>query len=391
MATAPAGSMTGQHVFSVLNPQRDSSGSMWAINPATGQPERLIRGIHGSSTYGDTGNDPYEGTHYFFESDPNASADAAARGVQLGMSDADKKHFNTGSGLVQGGLATMGAFAGAGALGYGPASAGGSAAAGGTAAAGAPVSAAAGGEAAGVLGAAESFVGPATGAIEAAGTQASGALTGAAAGAGAPAISGIAAGAGPFVPPALGGAAMSSVLAPGNGVPGSNGVLADLARGIPGVIGAFAADRQADRYGDLAKQYMDLGAPSRERFEGSFAPGFSMASDPGYSDALDQSAKATLHRLSPSGNPVGSPNAWSTTLSDLYKNTAYPALQGYRTTNASAGGLSTFAPAAVGASNAQVGAQGDVLNSLGAAAGDIFNPPTTTLAQLFREAMRAGR
>jgi len=64
---------------------------------------------------------------------------------------------------------------------------------------------------------------------------------------------------------------------------------------------------------------------------------------------------------------------------------AYPALQQYRTTNAAAGGLASFAPAAQDASGAAIGAQGKVLADIGGAVGDVFAPPKPlSLSQLYR-------
>ena len=150
-----------------------------------------------------------------------------------------------------------------------------------------------------------------------------------------------------------------------------------------------------------------VGAPSRGRYEGSFAPGFSMESDPGYTDALNQSAKATLHGLSTGGNPAGSPNAWAASLSDLYGKTAYPALQQYRSNNAATGGFGSFAEVgarapgytAAGTGNsagfgnpnagaqtdvAAAGAGGNMFNVLGSGLANLTNP-APTLADLLKQ------
>lgn len=157
-----------------------------------------------------------------------------------------------------------------------------------------------------------------------------------------------------------------------------------LLKGAPAVLGAIGANQQANSLGALAKQYMDLGAPSRARYEASFAPGFTMASDPGYQDALDASSKATLHSLSVQGNPAGSPDAWSQSLADNYAKTAYPALQNFRNTNANAGGIASLQTAAPAAATGAITAQGNIFNAIGAGANDIFNPQPSlaqTLAQ----------
>jgi hypothetical protein len=154
-------------------------------------------------------------------------------------------------------------------------------------------------------------------------------------------------------------------------------------------LGVYGANRQAQSLRDLAGKYMEMGAPSRARYEGSFAPGFTMANDPGYTDALNQAAKGSLHGLSVNGNPADSPNAWNASLTDLYQKTAYPALQNYRGINANAGGLSSFAEAAPGAASSAINADAGKLNAIGAGAADIFNPPKS-LAQILREARMYG-
>jgi hypothetical protein len=181
-----------------------------------------------------------------------------------------------------------------------------------------------------------------------------------------------------------------SALAPsGTGAPGGGGVLSTIASGLPGVLGAVASSQQAGDYKDLARDYMAVGAPARARFEASYAPGFSMEDDPGYKEALEQAAKATLHGLSVGGNPAGSPNAWAQSLTDLYKNHSYRALQDYRNQNASAGGMGALTQAAPGAAGSAIASQGNVFNALGAAANDIFNPPKS-LTQILREIRAAG-
>lgn len=154
-------------------------------------------------------------------------------------------------------------------------------------------------------------------------------------------------------------------------------------------IGAIGANRTAGALSGLAARYEGYGAPSRARYESSFAPGFTMMNDPGYKDALDMTAKATLHGLSVSGNPAGSPNAWDKTLSDVNAKFAYPALQAYRTGNANTGGIGTLTAAAPGAATGAITARGDVLNAAGGAVNDIFNPPRSLADQLMEyERMR---
>lgn len=154
-------------------------------------------------------------------------------------------------------------------------------------------------------------------------------------------------------------------------------------------LGAYASNQQAGSLQALNNQYLGFGAPSRARYEASYAPGFTMANEPGYKDALDQTAKATLHGLSTQGNPAGSPNAWASSLSDIYQKTAYPALQTYRNQNANTGGIGTLTAAAPGAATGAINAQGNVFNAVGGGLNDIFNPPKS-LAQQLAELKQSG-
>ena len=163
--------------------------------------------------------------------------------------------------------------------------------------------------------------------------------------------------------------------------------LSDLLRGIPGALGALGASQQADAIGELGNKYFGIGAPSRQRYEASFQPGFTMSSDPGYQDALDQATRAFTNRNSvgtgTGGVGTAGPNAWSQTLEDLNSKFAFPALQNYRTQNANTGGFSSFNTAAPGMDTGAIAQQGQVFSNIGGAVGDIFNPPRKrTLADL---------
>ena len=152
-----------------------------------------------------------------------------------------------------------------------------------------------------------------------------------------------------------------------------------------GLLGYLQSNRQSDQLKSLSDQYSGYGAPSRARYEASYAPGFSMASDPGYTDALNQASKATLHSLSVNGNPAGSPNAWAQSLADNTAKFAYPALQTYRTQNANSGGISSFNSASPELATGAITAQSQGVNSLGKAAANIFNPAQpTSLADILK-------
>jgi hypothetical protein len=220
--------------------------------------------------------------------------------------------------------------------------------------------------------AAETLLGPATGTTLGAGTAASGATATGVGAAGAPIVSGMAAGGGPFIP-TLGGmgagaAATASELA-------SNKGLQAALRGLPGLLGAIGSKRQSDKQDKLARDYLALGAPSRQRYEESFKPGFSMGQDPGFQDALNQAAKSNLHALSIQGNPAGSPNAWNQSLTDLYQRFSYPALQNYRNMNSNAGGISSLQTSVPQIAMNSINSERGIYDAMGAGAADIFNPP----------------
>lgn len=210
------------------------------------------------------------------------------------------------------------------------------------------------------------------------------AATGAAGAAGAGAATGAATGAAG----ATGAAASAATLAK---IMRGEGTLEDFLsiglKAAPGVIGAFGANAQGDAMRDLIsadtaryQQNFNLGAPSRERYEASFAPGFDLsAADPALRGAMDTTMDTLLRRLSTEGNPFGNPGGLAEANEYVMGNVALPALQNYRTLNANTGGYSGYNNSAASGPNMnlQTGAlQADtnVWNSLGAATSDVFNP-----------------
>jgi hypothetical protein len=160
-----------------------------------------------------------------------------------------------------------------------------------------------------------------------------------------------------------------------------------VGRAAPAALGVVGASQQQKALEEMAQKYLEFGAPSRARYEASFAPGFTMANDPGYKDALDATTKATLHRLSVNGNPAGSPNAWDQTLTDVNTKLALPALQNFRSTNANAGGIATLQTAAPGADASAINAGRGIFDAIGGGINDIFNPKPS-LAQTLADYKR---
>jgi len=176
---------------------------------------------------------------------------------------------------------------------------------------------------------------------------------------------------------------MSMAQSNGGGSGGNNPWAGLLAAGL-GVLGS---NQQTNSLNNLSKQFAEYGAPSRARYESSYQPGFTMANDPGFTDALNLTGKASAHAQSVTGNPTGSANAQTQINKDIFSQFAYPALQNYRSQNANAGGISSFNSAAPSAATSAVASQGNMYNALGAGINDIFNPKPT-LAQSMADYQR---
>lgn len=164
----------------------------------------------------------------------------------------------------------------------------------------------------------------------------------------------------------------------------------DWGKVIAGIVGAYGSSNIADAYKATADKYMALGDPSRQRYEASFAPGFTMQNDPGYADAMKSVGNESAAALSMHGNPADSPNAWKQTQLDVYNKVAYPALQGYRQTNASAGGLASFASAVPQADASALNQQQNIWNAGGSIANNLFSPPQTNTFDLQKFAKSMG-
>jgi hypothetical protein len=193
-----------------------------------------------------------------------------------------------------------------------------------------------------------------------------------------------------------GSQSLSQILA--KSVGGSPWMYDALGRAIPGLVGAFAANQQGDAISELGakedarvREFMAFGAPSRERYEASFQPGFDIAKMTGLQGAMDTAGDTLLRRLSvKSGNPYGDPGGLAEVQNYITGNVALPALQNYRTQNANTGGYSNFNTTAASGGNtgplnlAGVNADAGVWNALGDRASNVFNPPST-LEQLLKQ------
>ena len=156
---------------------------------------------------------------------------------------------------------------------------------------------------------------------------------------------------------------------------GLGGNLAGLGLGIAGSL-----DLQGDLQ-DIASRYEGFGYTSRQRYEASYQPGFSMLNEPGYKDALDQTTKAMLRGLSVSGNPANNPRAWDETLSNVNAKFAYPALQNYRNQNAATGGYGAYNTATPGLQSGAAMAGNNLYNAIGSGISNLTNPMPSNMDQ----------
>jgi hypothetical protein len=148
-------------------------------------------------------------------------------------------------------------------------------------------------------------------------------------------------------------------------------------------LGIAGSRRAANAYGDLNRQYMEMGAPSRARYEASMSPGFDPTTIPGYSGALDTASKGILARLSASGgNPYGNPGGLVEANRQIVSGTALPAIDAYQRLNAGTGGYAGFNAAAPGMATNQIGAQGGIYNAVGSGLAGLLSPQPSLLDTL---------
>lgn len=157
------------------------------------------------------------------------------------------------------------------------------------------------------------------------------------------------------------------------------------------LLGLLGSQSQTKAYTDLAKQYMDFGAPSRARFEASMTPGFAATSIPGYQGAVDTASESILRKLSATGgNPFGNPGGLIEANKAIISGTALPAINEYQRLNANTG-FGASMNAAVPFQTAAIGSEGNALNALGYGLGQLTQPPKQDLASLLRQLSGTGQ
>lgn len=152
-------------------------------------------------------------------------------------------------------------------------------------------------------------------------------------------------------------------------------------------LGAYAANQQTQAYTDLANKYMAMGAPYRQKLSDLYANPSSYLSSSEVQVPVQQGTDALARALSVKGNPIGSGTALQE-LQNYSANQLFGRLGEEKNRLAGYGGLVSYNAAAPGASQAAIGAQGGIYNSIGYGLGQLTNPPSS-LEQSLR-AFRGG-
>jgi hypothetical protein len=152
-------------------------------------------------------------------------------------------------------------------------------------------------------------------------------------------------------------------------------------------LGILGANEQADASRDVADKYLAMGAPYRDRLNASYAPGFSMADQPDFMNALDIGANAAARATSAKvGNPVDNPGAYAEMQKYISGSLALPQLNTYRSQLGSFGQLGT---AVAGANDTSAANQtGSMYNALGYGLGNLTQPQDSLSELLKRSGVK---
>lgn len=180
------------------------------------------------------------------------------------------------------------------------------------------------------------------------------------------------AGGGATVPPGA-----SSVL---SRILGGNGTGADYLQALGSLgstaLGVMGSNKQQDAFKDVANQYLNIGAPYRDKLLASYQPGFDIAqADPAFSKGLGASADAAARAVSSqSGNPFGNPGAMAEIQEGVLNRFIAPYTSNYRGQLGQFGGLglNTAGPASL----AGAGESGNKYDALGFGLGQLTSPQT---------------
>lgn len=129
-------------------------------------------------------------------------------------------------------------------------------------------------------------------------------------------------------------------------------------------LGIYGANQQQDASAAVADKYLAMGSPYRDKLAASYAPGFSMADQPDFQNALnigaDAAARATSAKV---GNPTGNPGAYADMQKYISGSLALPQLNTYRSQLGTFGQLGTNIAGAN--DTAAAGNEGYKYNALG--------------------------
>lgn len=156
-----------------------------------------------------------------------------------------------------------------------------------------------------------------------------------------------------------------------------------LGGNLAGTLGGLASsNQQAGAFADLANRGWAEGAPSRARYEASFAPGFDLLkADPLLQGGLDTAANTAARAWSAkAGNPADSPTAQAEIQKYLLGSVYLPQGNAYRSQNATSGQFGTNLAGT--ASTNQINAQGGGWEALGSGLEGILNPKQNPLSSL---------
>lgn len=149
--------------------------------------------------------------------------------------------------------------------------------------------------------------------------------------------------------------------------------------GLSAGLGVLGANQQADAYKDVADKYLALGAPYRDKLSASYAPGFSMADQPDFMNALNLSADAVARATSTKANTFD-PGAQMEMQKYVSGSLALPQLNTYRSQLGTFGNLGTNVAGTTDAASA--GQTGSMYNALGYGLGQITQPQSNTNSAL---------
>ena len=112
-----------------------------------------------------------------------------------------------------------------------------------------------------------------------------------------------------------------------------------LGSGLAAGLGVAGTNQKQDAFESLANKYLDLGKPSRDRLEASYANPNSFLAGPDVQAIMQQGSDAAARSLSAKvGNPALSPGAWQQ-IQKYNTDAQWGMLDNYRRQNAASGGL----------------------------------------------------